>query len=245
MRPSPDLAQIYRQIVGRSSVSEHRAAIEGHLSAPELACALVGVTIFKDILGPEAELKCTADDFITNQRTTLGHFAPEMELHLRPFGTNLDTILRRTYLSHIRKAVFQETSLATTADIFADRIAALLQEHLQAVNSYGEPQTAKNSLDRQARVRWAELLCEPLKDALVLKCKLSSAREDYRPQWFASEAPIVDGLMHGTHGAGEAVASTVFPGLTVERDGVTKLVFAAQVKLMESRTRASSVEVMA
>ena len=232
VRPSPALAQTYRQIVGRPSVSQHRGTVEGNLSAPELVCALIGVKLFGENLSAGAELPCTADKFIGGQFSTLGSFVQDMESHLRPLGTDVDTILRRTYLSHVSRAEFQDVQLAPLADSFADQSAALLQEHLKAVDNHGESLTAKDSPERQARIRWAEMLCEPVKDTFALRCELSCARENYRAQWFASEAPVVDGLMNGTHGAGEAVAASVFPGLTVERDGITKLVFPAQVKLM-------------
>ena len=66
---------------------------------------------------------------------------------------------------------------------------------------------------------------------LALECKLSSAREIYRFCWHDVSEGRNKRTMEGTHGQGEIVVATVFPGLQMETEGETRMVYKMQVRL--------------
>lgn len=101
------------------------------------------------------------------------------------------------------------------------RFAGRLLEHMRA---------SRGEID-DLTVRWARALTETIKDLLLIKAEVSCAREKYSFQWPAS-GTVFDGMsMEGTHGMGEKVAVTMFPGLVMEKvDGSEEVIFKACVK---------------
>lgn len=68
-------------------------------------------------------------------------------------------------------------------------------------------------------------------DALVLKCKISSAREETEFTWYCGGEAIDSEVMEGFQDSHESVMLTVFPGLHMGRGTPEfEIVFRAQIE---------------
>ena len=137
-------------------------------------------------------------------------------------------ILRRTYLSSVHLPYFQDSIVAPIAHNLADELSFRIYDHLSAHVKHAIP-SAKSR--EHAVLCWSEALAKLIKRALTLKCELSSAREEYKLQWCLPGTKYDTKLMESTHGPGEEVLTPVFPGIVVKRDGLTKPVCEARVRL--------------
>ena len=66
----------------------------------------------------------------------------------------------------------------------------------------------------------------------MLKCELSSAREEYKFCWFTYGEDFDHSSMEATHGVGSGVLTTVFPGLVVSTADTSRVIGKARVRLM-------------
>lgn len=143
-------------------------------------------------------------------------------------GTNFDTVLRRVYLAYIHSADFQDSTLSPIARDLAEELSIRLHDHLS-------PRRPHESHDTEYRDRaimsWLQPFAKLIKRALTLKCELSSAREEYSLLWFSPGTKFDARLMESTHGPGEEVLVSVFPGLAVKHDGLIRPICPAQVRL--------------
>lgn len=127
-----------------------------------------------------------------------------------------DALFRRAYLGGVQMPAFIEKELNTTIDALAKDLTRTLQAHLQAQRD--EPSTSQTCSEPSAMLS-SQKLGLFIKDALSLKCELSSARQPYRFTWPAPGQPYSSGSMEAKQGSGKEVVLSLFPGLTVEIDG--------------------------
>lgn len=137
-------------------------------------------------------------------------------------GTNFDTILRRAYIDGIRAPDFVESKIAPPVVELGDDLADRLHSHLNRGNEHSRHSTV---------IRLSRCFAEVVQRALLLQCEISSAREEYTFSWFGCGEAFDEAMMESTHGAGDAVLITVFPGLVVSRNGSMRAVCRARVKL--------------
>lgn len=220
--PSAGLVELYQVVAGKQDISkEFKDHIQQSATKEELVLAVLGASIWKDILSDTGNRKLTFGDFTLRQHAALGDVLSALDTQLQPFHTNLDTIHRRAYLAWLRQPSTRETEVGNVADMLKYRFAGWLLEHMRV---------GRGQID-DLTVRWARALRESIKDLLLLNAEVSCAREKYSFHWPASGA-VFDGVsMEGTHGVGEKVVVTIFPGFMMERkDGSQEVIARACVK---------------
>lgn len=111
------------------------------------------------------------------------------------------------------------------ADRLAEDFALRFEEHLSSQIGAG-PQKESPSMYRLAK-RFSQIIS----DALVMKCKISSARKKYEFVWSVGNDMMEAHLMEAPQGDQERVLLTTFPGLLIREDGPhPRVLFKAQVE---------------
>lgn len=129
----------------------------------------------------------------------------------------MDTILRKAYFRSCHDQSWIESDLHPQALGFSQDLAALIEQHLGHLT----PTAATFLL--------AQRLFKIVLQAIVLKCKLSTARECLEYTWYSSGSPFDAGNMESANGDGEEVLLTSFPRILMHHDDGVEAVAKAMV----------------
>ena len=129
----------------------------------------------------------------------------------------MDTVLRKAYFRRCHDQSWIESDLHPKALSMSEDLAALIEQHL----GHMAPTAATFLL--------AQRMLKIVLQAIVLKCKLSTARERVEYTWYSSGASFDAGNMESANGDGEEVLLTSFPGILMYHDDGVEVVAKAMV----------------
>ena len=129
----------------------------------------------------------------------------------------MDTVLRKAYFRRCHDQSWIESDLHSRALSMSEDLAALIEQHLGHVTA-----TASTFL-------LAQRLFKVALQTIVLKCKLSTARERVEYTWYSSGATFDAGTMESANGDGEEILLTSFPGILIHHDDGVEVVAKAMV----------------
>lgn len=223
--PSRDLSRLYAAVFGSENAAPlDQERVAAQLSTSTFVVALCGAFTWKNIFTGSVLSKLSFINFRDKLSQSMGGRMPFLETQLQSFQTNADTLLRCTYLSWIHDKSAPDAELARVLGMVKCQLANVVVEHLGA----GEDATEDELND--SLLTWSEALAEPIKEMLVLRCKVSCAREAYEFSWPAPGILYDPRSMDCVHGDGDAVIRAMFPGLRIEADGPEKVIARALVK---------------
>lgn len=201
------------------------------MSAAGLAEAVAGCAILTSVLRGGVASALTFDGFLRLEIRRLDALMPALQAELEgpeAESADFDTLMRRLYLHRVESEEFREGELSPVAAIAArSEVCGLLVEHLAGAEEGGGDAEA----DGDVRVkRWAGVLHKTIRDAILIKCKASCARVSFDFPWVGSGQPFDLKSMESTHGRRPFVLCSVFPGLSMERDGQWEVLAKTTVK---------------
>lgn len=137
-----------------------------------------------------------------------------------------DTLLRKAYLRRLNNDEWIQKTFGRVACRLAKEFALILEDHISA-----QPGAIPKE-DGPSVWQLAERFTQMLFDALVMKCKISSARQKYQFTWCVGGDTMDPHWMEASREDSDDVLLASFPGLLVRGDGSdSRVLVRAQVEV--------------
>lgn len=131
-RPSLALKATYQTLFTLPTSRSMAEQIESRLTATQLAIAIVGATLSREVFTGDCVSALTFDTYSAERTAAFGKEVALLDVELRSQRTDFDTLLRRVYLRRVDTQAFRTGDVAPLATATAKyALSAMLKEHLQ------------------------------------------------------------------------------------------------------------------
>lgn len=229
------LQPLYQGVMGTQSICSRVEDIRSYLTTDDLVVALIGCFLHRQVFQYSDTNLETYDLWLQRVQGIAGSVLPKadevLEKHRRyshmliatyltdlQAGTDTDTVLRNAYFNRCSEPTWISDHLSWRARQLAQSLARVIVHHI----GKGEDHTRDMQL--------VEGLYTIILDALVLSCKISTARESQQVLWYEPETEYHGKTMQeASHPADGRVMLTLFPGLALVSESSCEIVARARI----------------